>query len=747
MVEPPWQQGSSRLQEVLDELLKGLAGALRVKSAAALLVDEERTRCRAAAVCNLSEEQHQFLANWLTATAEGKAYWTRLAAQAGPVYVDPPRTGTRGDGRRRGRIIPHLSVPLIGSGGTLLGMIGLEMGAPSAHEVAIAAAMGRVAAIAIEQAAAADVHAAEVVRNAVLLEIVREVDRRLDLPDVLAVICRKTVEAFDCQHATVFFRSRRHRASIPLADYGTPAHVVERFLGQRYNPGNIPHEPEITAGRTVVISRGREPSPDDLALLDQSENYGLVLIPLRGDDGSVRGILNVGVSEAREFTVEELRALEVVAHHAATAIMRARSLHTTKETARFRAAVSALAVELNTTTSRTQSLSVLCARGSELFGAAAGMLLVQAGGRLVPAATHGQIDGADRLRPSLDDTTTPVVRAFLAGEVVLESDCRRAGVDPPGGLRSLLAIPLLGDDGRGGVLVFGDPRPRRFRESIVEEARVLGALAAAALRNVDLLGRLHESNERLRRLSTLKDQFLANVSHDLRTPLNVIIGYAQLALEDAFGAPTPELRSTLERMHASARQQLVLVQDLLDLSRLELNGLTVQPTAVALAPVFEDMEFLATNLVREKPVRIAVEPVAPDVWVQADPNRLRQVLTNLLSNAAKFTDEGTVGLRAVAEREAVRIDVWDTGIGIAPGEQETIFEPFRQADSARAALGTGLGLAIVRRLTELMGGTIGLESSPGAGSVFSVCLPAIAAPAFRPLPVRVAGSPPAAPAV
>ena len=727
MADAAWRQSSGPVREVLGNLLNALADVVHVRRAAALLVDGDHGTCRAVAARGLTDTQLEYLIRWLTGSAAGRVYRERLVAQAAPVYIGPVARKHAQATRRRDDRVPHLAVPLIGTDGVLLGVLGLEMGPPHQRDLAIAAAMGRAAAIAVEQAAAADAQAAEDARNTAILDIVREVDRRLDLPDVLAAICRKTVEAFGCRQATIFFRSRRHRAALPLADYGTPSHVAERFVNTRYAPGdNIPHEKEIEAGQTVVIDRDRHPLPADIALLDAAEAHGFVLIPLRADDGAIRGVLEIGVAEPRVFTPEDLRALQVVAHHAAMAIMRARFLHATEERARFRAALSALAVELNTTTSRTQSLRVLCG-GAALFGVSVGMLLVQAGRWLVPAATYGEVVGDDWPRAALDDPENQIGRAYLSGDVVLDND--RRSVSAPPGLRSLLTIPLAGTAGQGGVLVFGDPRPRRFRPVVTEEAGVLGALAGAALRSVDLLGRLHESNDRLRRVSMLKDQFLANVSHDLRTPLNVIIGYAQLALEDAFGAPNDELRTILERMLASAGQQLTLVQDLLDLSRLELNGLTVKPTAVALGPVFEEMEFLATNLVREKPIRVVVDPAGSDVWVEADPNRLRQILTNLLSNAAKFTDEGMIGLRAVAASDTVCIEVSDTGIGVPADQYETIFEPFRQVEGERAALGTGLGLAIARRLTELMNGVIQLESTPGRGSVFRVSLAAMRPPA------------------
>src|SRR5689334_23343225 len=141
------------------------------------------------------------------------------------------------------------------------------------------------------------------------------------------------------------------------------------------------------------------------------------------------------------------------------------------------------------------------------------------------------------------------------------------------------------------------------------------------------------------------------------------------------------------------------------------------------------MEFLATSLVRDKPVRVAVDPVPLDLWVHADANRLRQILTNLLSNAAKFTDAGSIGVRATRGSGTVAIDVWDTGIGIPPSAQEAIFEPFRQVDGERAALGTGLGLAIARRLATLMQGSLSVRSVLGEGSTFTVELGATRPPA------------------
>jgi signal transduction histidine kinase len=723
------QQSSTVLQGVVEEVLSALALALGARRAAAFALDDDTANCCAIGAFGLTEEERERVGRGLTIDDTSRPYWTRLVATAGPLYL--AGGDVQAPWRCVGGPVPsHLAVPLVGTDGVLRGAMLLEAPEPGDDGLLLAAKMARVAAIAMEQTHAAEERAEELTRNTVLLDIVREVDRQVELPQVLAAICQKTAEAFAARQVTVYLHSRRHRGSLPLADYGTPPQVAMRFAGGRYMKGQVPHEAEVQTGRTVIISRDDSPSEEDVTLLDLTEVHTLVFLPLRDEDGTVRGLLSIGFETAHVLKADALRALEMVARHAAMAITRARFLDRTAKAAQFRAGVASLAVELNAATSRSQTLQLLCSRGSELFGVDSAALLVEAGGRLVAAATHGNLDTGDAIEVALDDGDSTIVRAVRAGEVVLENDRPRhddgALLDR---MRSRVVIPLIEADGTTGAIIFGELRPRRLRPWVAEEAPVLGALAVATLRNLELMGQVLDSNQRLGRLSALKDQFLANVSHDLRTPLNVIIGFAQLALEDTFGEPPLELRGILERMLASARQQLTLVQDLLDVSRLELSGLTVKSAPIALAPLFADMEFLVTSLVRHKPVRIVMEAPEQETWVLADPDRIRQILTNLLANAAKFTDAGTITLRAAAAADAVRIDVIDSGIGIPADQLSSIFEPFRQVEGERAALGTGLGLAIAQRLASLMQGTLSVESTLGRGSTFTLTVPSSPVPA------------------
>jgi signal transduction histidine kinase len=707
---------------VVEDVLAGLALALDADRAMVLVLDDDGEGCRAAAAIGLGDHEREHAERGLAIGEGARPYWERLRAATGPLYVEAPGADARRPWQGVADVPPHLAAPLVGTDGRLLGVVLLAMPRPRPAEIAVAAKLARIAGIAIEKTRATERRDGELARKAVLLDVVREVDRPAELPDVLAAICRKTVEGFGAGRATVFFQSRRHRAALPLADFGTPPHVAARFVGGRYIEGNIPHEDDVRAGRTVVIRRGAA-APADEALLDAAEAATLVMLPLRDEEGAVHGTLTVGFEHAHAPTAPEIDALEMVARHATMAIIRARLLHWTAESARFRAAVSALAIELNAATSRGATLETLCRRGCELFGVDAAGLFLESDGHLLAAAACGPLASVERLVLGRGDDDA-IARALRDRAVVLEKDRpRRDDAPPVDRLRSLLVIPLVERGGAIGALVFGALRPRRFRPNVVAEAPLLGALAVGVLRNLTLMGRLQETNERLARMSVIKDQFLANVSHDLRTPLNVIIGFAQLALEDTFGAPPAELRPIIERMLASARQQLALVQDLLDVSRLELNGLTVKVAPTALEPLLADMEFLATSLVGPKPVRVVVERAVADPWVVADPERVRQILTNLLGNAAKFTDHGTIAIRVAADADRIRIDVADTGIGIPAGELAEIFEPFRQVDDGRAALGAGLGLAIARRLTALMDGALTVTSTLHVGSTFSLALP------------------------
>ncbi len=237
---------------------------------------------------------------------------------------------------------------------------------------------------------------------------------------------------------------------------------------------------------------------------------------------------------------------------------------------------------------------------------------------------------------------------------------------------------------------------------------------------------VHALNSSLRDSAVRKDEFLASVSHELRTPLNVVLGYIDLLLDHSFGPLEPAQRDILHRITKNASNLSHLINDLVDLSRIDAGRMPIEMEAVELGPLFSDLSAVMDVLLAGHDVTFE-SAIAPECGsVHADPDRLKQIVSNLLVNAVKFTERGSIALRATSNGAGyVSIVVSDTGIGIPGADQRIIFEPFRQVhDRERRAPGAGLGLSISSRLATLMGGTLGVESAPGRGSSFTLLLDA-----------------------
>ncbi len=244
---------------------------------------------------------------------------------------------------------------------------------------------------------------------------------------------------------------------------------------------------------------------------------------------------------------------------------------------------------------------------------------------------------------------------------------------------------------------------------------------------------LEHQNHELTEATRVKEEFIATTSHELRTPLTAILGFSNILLQEFFGQLLPKQRDYLERIHSSGEHLLALINDILDLSRLEADRLELEPELISIVDLCKN----AISLIQEQATtqNLAVQvDIEPDLdYMVADPRRLKQMLLNLLTNAVKFTAIGTVGLNVYSSLEETRdwetnlihFEIWDTGIGISKADQQNLFSPFSQIDSSlnRKHQGTGLGLAITRKLTELHSGSVTLESSPNNGSRFTISLP------------------------
>ncbi len=261
--------------------------------------------------------------------------------------------------------------------------------------------------------------------------------------------------------------------------------------------------------------------------------------------------------------------------------------------------------------------------------------------------------------------------------------------------------------GVGGLLVL-----------VLTETAIFAGMRAATLRE---LARARDEAESANRA---KSDFLARVSHELRTPLNAIIGYSELLREEPDELGTAQSLQDLGRIEGSARHLLGLIDDVLDMSKMEAGALTVAPSAVAVEPVLGEVADTVTPMVDANDNRLVVEPPGGELTVWADRHRLVQCLLNLLSNAAKFTHAGEVRLRVEAGPDHVIFEVADSGIGMTAEQLEAVFRPFVQVSASPGSRyrGTGLGLPITSRLVEMMGGSLEATSTPGEGTCFRLAL-------------------------
>jgi signal transduction histidine kinase len=294
------------------------------------------------------------------------------------------------------------------------------------------------------------------------------------------------------------------------------------------------------------------------------------------------------------------------------------------------------------------------------------------------------------------------------------------------GYRSLLAIPLLLEQQIIGVLVVWRQEPGRFAPEVVNLLQTFGTQSALAIQNARLFLEIEDKSRQLEAASRHKSEFLANMSHELRTPLNAVIGFSEVLLQRMFGELNAKQDEYLKDIYASGQHLLSLINDILDLSKIEAGRMELAPAPFHLPSGLEN----AVTLVKERAARHSITlelDLDPGLGeIVCDERKVKQVLLNLLSNAVKFTPQGgRISLKAAQKDGAVEVAVSDTGIGIAPEDQAAIFEEFRQvgSDETRKQEGTGLGLTLAKKFVELHGGRIWVESEPGRGSTFTFTLP------------------------
>jgi signal transduction histidine kinase/CheY-like chemotaxis protein len=338
----------------------------------------------------------------------------------------------------------------------------------------------------------------------------------------------------------------------------------------------------------------------------------------------------------------------------------------------------------------------------------------------------------ERLRQvKIHRESTLVGRAALDRRPLEVPDLTAAPLDPhlqilhDDGWRSVLAVPVLRQDQMVGALVVRRRTPGSFSPDTLELLQTLASQSALAIVNAKLFRELEVQSSELAVVSRHKSEFLASMSHELRTPLNAVIGFSEVLLDRLFGDINPRQEEYLEDIRNSGLHLLELLNEILDLSKVEAGRMDLEPTPFSVPDALRQTVSLVRERAAQHGISLDVAVEEESCEIESDLLRFKQVLLNLLSNAVKFTpDGGHVRVTAVAVGDELRVSVSDTGIGVPPEDRERIFESFQQGRRGTAKEeGTGLGLTLSRRIVELLGGRMWLETTVGTGSTFGFAIP------------------------
>ena len=468
-------------------------------------------------------------------------------------------------------------------------------------------------------------------------------------------------------------------------------------------------------------------------------------VPLLKEDVLI-GVFAIWRTEVRPFTDKQIGLVTTFADQAVIAIENVRLLQElqarTRELGRSVEELKALG-EVGRAVSSTLDLqtvlTTIVSRAVELSGTSGGVIYEhdEATGEFRLRASHQvETELVEVLRGApvrLGEGVTGRAAALRAPvqvmDLLLEREFAVAHISPIAeglGYRSILAVPLLLEDRVMGGLTVWRKQPGGFTAEVVHLLQTFAAQSSLAIQNARLFRELESKSRELEAASRHKSEFLANMSHELRTPLNAILGFSEVLAERMFGEVNEKQAEYLQDILSSGRHLLSLINDILDLSKVEAGRLELELGRFHLPTALDN----ALTLVRERATRHGIrltQTVDERLGdIVADERKVKQILVNLLSNAVKFTPEGgRVGLTATVADGVITIAVSDTGIGIAPEDQAAIFEEFRQVgrEDARKQEGTGLGLTLAKKFVELHGGRIGVQSQMGQGSTFSFTLP------------------------
>jgi signal transduction histidine kinase len=540
----------------------------------------------------------------------------------------------------------------------------------------------------------------------------------------------------------------RHNAPRELATKlgNTPyrAHP-QSALGQVARTKEVIQLRDIAAGKPYA-----QRDPTHVAFVEIAGARTMLAVPMLKED-HLKGAIAIWRTDDRPFTVKQIELVRNFATQAVIAIENTRLLNELRESLAQQTATSEVLQVISTSPGDLPPVfEAMLANATRICEAKFGNLLLYDGNVFRVAAMHGAPHAWNELRrrdPTIRfSPKNPLGRVaatrqvqhivdFRKEETYLEREPAPVALVEAAGARTVLVVPMLKENELVGVIAIYRQEVRPFTDKQIALISNFAAQAVIAIENARLLAELRartaELEDKSRQLevaSQNKSQFLSSMSHELRTPLNAIIGLTEMMVANAARFGTDKALEPLRRVNAAGTHLLSLINEILDLSKIEAGKLELNPEPVNLARLIDEVIGTAGQLAEKNKNRLIVEAQENLGALTADSMRLKQILLNLLSNGCKFTKEGEVALRVrkVADgRDWVELAVVDSGIGMTAEQQAKLFQDFTQADSltARRYGGTGLGLALSRKLARMMGGDVTVTSELGKGSVFTVRLP------------------------
>jgi GAF domain-containing protein len=640
----------------------------------------------------------------------------------------------------------HLNVPML-KDDELVGVIGIyrqEVHAFTDKQIELVKNFANQAVIAID--------------NIRLLNELREsLQQQTSTADVLKVISRSTfdlqpvLEALTESATRLCGATRGHIFQFDgeslrfAAAYGAWPGFTDYLDTHPLRPGPGTVAGKAALERCPIHVRDVLDEPDyELGELIKQQGYRTVLAVPMLREGALRGVITVLKSEVAPFTDKQIELVTTFADQAVIAIenvrlfdeVQARTRELTQSVEELRA-LGEVSRAVNSTLDLETVLSTIVAKAVQLSNTDAGVIYVfdELDQTLRVRATYGLSDelvaairgqpagASDALRQAIQDRQ-PLEIADIRDEP--PSPVREIAMRA--GFRARLVVPLVGTNRVVGALVIRRKQPGKFPTSSVELLQTFAAQSVLAIQNAHLFREIEDKSRQLQMASENKSQFVSSMSHELRTPLNAIIGLTEMMVKNTARFGTEKAQEPLQRVNRAGTHLLGLINQVLDLSKIEAGKLELNPQTVQLAPLINDVIGTAGQLAEQNKNRLVVDAQDNLGALTVDPMRLRQILLNLLSNACKFTKVGEVKLAARRVSNGsnfVEFSVVDTGIGMTAEQQAKLFEEFTQADASTAQTfgGTGLGLAITRKLARMMGGDVTVTSEPGNGSVFTVRLP------------------------